>query len=72
MSEEIQNKIIAQNHAADVQNGLSEQQASESDAFERRVLGIESVEDDKEDHEGPIFRNGKCTRCRRSSDYCEC
>ena len=33
--------IIAENHAADVQNGLTEAQASESDAFERRALGMD-------------------------------
>ena len=36
---ERQEKIIASNHSADTQNGLTESQASESDAFERRVLG---------------------------------
>ena len=34
-------KIIAENHAGDIANGLTEQQASESDAFERRVLGMD-------------------------------
>ena len=33
--------MIAANHAADVQNGLTEAQAYESDAFERRVLGMD-------------------------------
>jgi hypothetical protein len=36
-----QEAIIAANHAADVQNGLTETQASESDNFERRVLGMD-------------------------------
>ena len=35
-----QEAIIAASHAADVQNGLTEAQASESDAFERRILGM--------------------------------
>lgn len=36
-----QEKIITRNHVADVENGLSERAADESDAFERRVMGIE-------------------------------
>lgn len=31
---------IEENHRADVENGLTEAEASESDAFERRALGI--------------------------------
>lgn len=69
---ENQKAIIADNHKADVQNGLSEAQASESDAFERRVLGIPDDDPDLEDYSGPEFRNGRCTRCKRTSDYCEC
>ena len=34
-------RIIRANHDADVTNGLTEQEASESDAFERRVLGMD-------------------------------
>lgn len=40
-------KEIAACHAADLQNGLTEQQASESDAFERRVLGLPEPHDDR-------------------------
>jgi hypothetical protein len=36
-----QEQIIRENHDADVQNGLSHADASASDAFERRVLGID-------------------------------
>jgi len=36
-----QEKIIAANHAADVENGMSEADADDSDAFERRVLGMD-------------------------------
>ena len=32
---------IAENHSADVQNGLSESAASQSDAFERAVRGMD-------------------------------
>lgn len=34
-------KIIAENHAGDMANGFTEAQANESDAFERRVLGMD-------------------------------
>ena len=66
-----QEAIIAENHQADIQNGLSETEASESDAFERRVLGMDEPED-VEDYSGPTFVRGRCTRCKRTSDYCEC
>ena len=36
-----QEAIIAANHAADVENGLSEADADASDSFERRVLGMD-------------------------------
>ena len=64
-------KIISQNHAADVAGGMSEQDASESDAFERRVLGIPDDEPE-EDHGSPDFVRGRCTRCKRTAAYCEC
>jgi hypothetical protein len=34
-------RIIRANHEADVENGMSEADASDSDAFERRVLGLD-------------------------------
>lgn len=34
-------RIIAANHLADVENGMSEADADDSDAFERRVLGMD-------------------------------
>jgi hypothetical protein len=65
-------KIIAENHRADLANGLSEAEASASDAFERRVLGLPDPDGDLEAHDGPVFRRGRCTRCKRTPDYCEC
>ena len=62
---------IAENHRADVANGLSETAASESDAFERRVLGMDEPEE-IEDYDGPEFVRGRCTRCKRTKDFCEC
>jgi len=38
---ERQERIVHANHVADVENGLSEAEACESDAFERRVMGLE-------------------------------
>jgi hypothetical protein len=67
-----QEKIITENHRADVENGLTHAQASESDAFERRVMGMDEPDADIEDHSGPTFVRGRCTRCKRTSAYCEC
>ena len=63
---------IAENHKSDVQNGLSHAAASESDAFERRVLGIDEPEEEIETYHAPKFHGGRCTRCKRTADYCEC
>ena len=35
-----QDNTIAENHRVDVENGLTETEANESDAFERHVIGI--------------------------------
>lgn len=64
-------KEIMECHRADVENGLTESEASESDAFERRVMGMDEPEE-IEDYSGPIFKRGKCTRCKRGKNYCEC
>lgn len=36
-----QNKIISDNHWADVESGLSEADAAECDEFERKILGMD-------------------------------
>lgn len=69
---EKQEHSIADDHEADVQNGLTEAEATESDKFERRVLGMDEPDEEIENHDGPTFKRGRCTRCKRTSDYCEC
>ena len=64
--------VIAENHRADVQNGLTETQASESDAFERRIMGMDDPNEENENHDGPTFKHGRCTRCKRTPEYCDC
>lgn len=43
---ERQANAIRDDHRADVENGMSEADASDSDAFERRVLGMDDEDDD--------------------------
>ena len=53
-----QQTIIAANHDADIQVGLTETQASESDAFERRVLGM-----DDDDYSGGRYGDAGYSGC---------
>lgn len=70
--EENPSSIIAECHRADVQNGMSEEQASESDDFSRRLLGMDEPEEVEDYTKEAKFVNGRCTRCNRTANYCEC